>query len=97
VALKWGAVLEFGLIITQIGTEFVIYPLVRRQGVRVLCCCYRTSPLIATPGLVPCCAVSQQRFALETMQFRQPQLLPGRGMSCEPPADGVERLAWAVE
>src|SRR3954453_19661504 len=31
-ALKWGAVLEFGLIITQIGTAVVIYPLVRRQS-----------------------------------------------------------------
>jgi hypothetical protein len=31
-ALKWGAVLEFGLIVTQIGTAVVIYPLVRRQN-----------------------------------------------------------------
>jgi Domain of unknown function (DUF4386) len=31
-ALKWGAVLEFGLIVTQIGTAVVIYPLVRRQS-----------------------------------------------------------------
>ncbi|HEX9994024.1 MAG TPA: DUF4386 domain-containing protein [Acidimicrobiales bacterium] len=29
-SLKWGAVLEFGLIVTQIGTAIVIYPLVRR-------------------------------------------------------------------
>ncbi|MEA2704382.1 MAG: hypothetical protein QOD63_2327, partial [Actinomycetota bacterium] len=28
-SLKWGAVLEFGLIVTQIGTAIVIYPLVR--------------------------------------------------------------------
>jgi hypothetical protein len=31
-ALKWGAILEFGLIVTQIGTAVVIYPLVRRQS-----------------------------------------------------------------
>ena len=31
-ALKLGALLEFGLIITQIGTAVVIYPLVRRQS-----------------------------------------------------------------
>ena len=31
-SLKLGAVLEFGLIVTQIGTAIVIYPLVRRQS-----------------------------------------------------------------
>jgi hypothetical protein len=31
-SLKWGAVLEFGLIVTQIGTAIVIYPLVRRTS-----------------------------------------------------------------
>jgi hypothetical protein len=31
-ALKLGAVFEFGLIITQIGTAVVVYPLVRRQS-----------------------------------------------------------------
>jgi hypothetical protein len=31
-SLKLGAVLEFGLIITQIGTAVVIYPLARRQS-----------------------------------------------------------------
>ena len=31
-SLKLGAVLEFGLIVTQIGTAVVIYPLVRRQS-----------------------------------------------------------------
>jgi len=31
-SLKLGALLEFGLIITQIGTAVVIYPLVRRQS-----------------------------------------------------------------
>jgi hypothetical protein len=31
-SLKLGAVLEFGLIITQLGTAIVIYPLVRRQS-----------------------------------------------------------------
>ncbi len=31
-SLKWGAVFEFGLIITQIATAVVIYPLVRRQS-----------------------------------------------------------------
>src|SRR3954447_7406065 len=31
-SLKLGAVLEFGLIITQIGTAVVIYPLIRRQS-----------------------------------------------------------------
>jgi hypothetical protein len=31
-SLKFGAVLEFGLIVTQIGTAVVIYPLVRRQS-----------------------------------------------------------------
>src|SRR3954452_4076673 len=31
-SIKWGALLEFGLIITQIGTAVVIYPLVRRQS-----------------------------------------------------------------
>jgi hypothetical protein len=31
-SLKWGAVLEFGLIVTQIGTAVVIYPLARRQS-----------------------------------------------------------------
>lgn len=31
-SVKLGAVLEFGLIITQIGTAVVIYPLVRRQS-----------------------------------------------------------------
>lgn len=31
-SLKWGSLLEFGLIVTQIGTAIVIYPLVRRQS-----------------------------------------------------------------
>src|SRR5919205_2925546 len=31
-SLKLGAILEFGLIVTQIGTAVVIYPLVRRQS-----------------------------------------------------------------
>jgi hypothetical protein len=31
-SLKWGAVLEFGLIVTQIGTALVIYPLLRRMS-----------------------------------------------------------------
>lgn len=31
-SLRLGAVLEFGLIVTQIGTAVVIYPLVRRQS-----------------------------------------------------------------
>jgi hypothetical protein len=31
-SLKLGGVLEFGLIVTQIGTAVVIYPLVRRQS-----------------------------------------------------------------
>jgi hypothetical protein len=31
-SLKLGAVLEFGLIVTQIGTAVVIYPLIRRQS-----------------------------------------------------------------
>jgi hypothetical protein len=31
-SVKLGAVLEFGLIVTQIGTAVVIYPLVRRQS-----------------------------------------------------------------
>jgi hypothetical protein len=31
-SLKLGAVLEFGLIVTQIGTAVVIYPLLRRQS-----------------------------------------------------------------
>jgi len=31
-SLRLGAILEFGLIITQIGTAVVIYPLVRRQS-----------------------------------------------------------------
>src|SRR3954468_18125327 len=34
-SLKLGAVLEFGLIVTQIGTAVVIYPLARRQSVTV--------------------------------------------------------------
>src|SRR5690348_4296484 len=29
-SLKWGAVFEFGLIVTQIGTAVVLYPLARR-------------------------------------------------------------------
>src|SRR5436309_10667108 len=31
-SLKLGAVLEFGLIVTQLGTAIVVYPLVRRQS-----------------------------------------------------------------
>src|SRR5215210_3724339 len=31
-SLKLGALLEFGLIVTQIGTAIVIYPLVKRQN-----------------------------------------------------------------
>ena len=31
-SLKLGAILEFGLIVTQIGTAVVVYPLVRRQS-----------------------------------------------------------------
>jgi hypothetical protein len=31
-SLKWGAVLEFGLIITQIGTAVVLYPIAKRQS-----------------------------------------------------------------
>ena len=31
-SLKWGGLLEFGLIVTQIGTAVVIYPLAKRQS-----------------------------------------------------------------
>src|SRR3954471_14938681 len=31
-SLKLGAILEFGLIVTQIGTAVVLYPLARRQS-----------------------------------------------------------------
>src|SRR4051794_2713155 len=41
-SLKLGAVLEFGLMVTQIGTAVVIYPLVRRQSETVS---LGTSPL----------------------------------------------------
>lgn len=30
--LKWGALLEFGLIVTQLGTALVLYPIARRQS-----------------------------------------------------------------
>ena len=31
-SLKWGALLEFGLIVTQLGTALVLYPIARRQS-----------------------------------------------------------------
>lgn len=31
-SVKWGALLEFGLVVTQIGTAVVLYPLARRQS-----------------------------------------------------------------
>lgn len=31
-SLKWGAVLEFGLIVTQLGTALVLYPIARRMS-----------------------------------------------------------------
>lgn len=31
-SLKWGALLEFGLIVTQLGTALVLYPIARRRS-----------------------------------------------------------------
>jgi hypothetical protein len=31
-SLKWGALLEFGLVVTQLGTALVLYPIARRQS-----------------------------------------------------------------
>ena len=54
-SLKWGAVLEFGLIVTQIGTAVVIYPLVRRQSETVslgYVCARMMESVFAAIGLI---------------------------------------------
>ncbi len=59
-SLKWGSVLEFGLIVTQIGTAVVIYPLVRRQSETVslgYVCARIMESVFAAIGLISIIAI----------------------------------------
>jgi hypothetical protein len=80
-SLKWGAVLEFGLIVTQIGTAVVIYPLVRRQSETVslgYVCARIMESVFAAIGLISIIAVVSLADALVG-------------------ADGAEATALAVQ
>lgn len=60
-SIKWGAVLEFGLIVTQLGTALVLYPVARRRsetiaisyvGARTMESVFAAIGLISMLGLV---------------------------------------------
>src|SRR5215203_3415234 len=66
-SLKLGAVLEFGLIVTQIGTAVVIYPLVRRQSETVslgYVCARIMESVFAAIGLISIITVASVADAL---------------------------------
>jgi hypothetical protein len=93
-SLKWGAVLEFGLIVTQIGTAVIIYPLARRQS-ETLALGYVTARTIESVftaiGLVSILSVVSVATALSAATGTQAIALTTQGNSL------VHTYEWAFE
>jgi Domain of unknown function (DUF4386) len=93
-SLKLGAVLEFGLIVTQIGTALVIYPLLRRQS-ETLSLGYVTARVMesvfATVGLLSMLSVVSVIDALDGASGTAATALDTQGNSL------VNTYEWAFE
>src|SRR3954454_25021022 len=94
ISLKLGAVLEFGLIVTQIGTAVVIYPLVRRQS-EILSLGYVTARVMesvfAAIGLMSIISVVSVATALGGASGGETTALTTQGNSL------VHTYEWAFE
>ena len=93
-SLKWAAVLEFGLIITQIGTAVVIYPLARRQS-ETLALGYVTARIMesvfAAVGILSMLSVVSVASALGAARGSEAIALSTQGNSL------VHTYEWAFE
>jgi hypothetical protein len=93
-SLKLGAVLEFGLIVTQIGTAVVIYPLVRRQS-ETVSLGYVTARIMesvfAAIGLISIIAVVNVADSLASASDLQAAALAASGNSL------VHAYEWAFQ
>jgi len=90
--LKLGALLEFGLIVTQLGTAIVIYPLVKRQseGVSLAYVSARTmESVFAAIGLISIISVVSIAEALSGAQGAGATALAAQGNSL------VHTYQWA--
>ncbi len=93
-SLKLGAILEFGLIITQIGTAVVLYPLARRQS-ETLSLGYVTARIMesvfAAIGLMSIISVVSVASALDGASGSEATALTTQGNSL------VHTYEWAFE
>jgi hypothetical protein len=93
-SLKLGAVLEFGLILTQIGTAVVLYPLIRRQS-ETVSLGYVTARIMesvfAAIGIMSILSVVSVIDALEGAQGSAATALDAQGNSL------VHTYEWAFE
>jgi len=93
-SLKLGAILEFGLIVTQIGTAVVIYPLVRRQS-ETVSLGYVTARIMesvfAAIGIISMLSVVSVIDALEAASGGEATALAAQGNSL------VHTYEWAFE
>jgi hypothetical protein len=93
-SLKWGAVLEFGLIITQIGTAVVLYPVARRQS-ETLAIGYVTARIMesvfAAIGIMSMLSVVSVIAAMDAARGGTSAVLAAQGNSL------VHTYEWAFE
>jgi hypothetical protein len=93
-SLKWAAVLEFGLIVTQIGTAVVLYPLARLQS-ETLALGYVTARIMesvfAAIGIMSMLSVVSVAAALGGASGSQATALTTQGNSL------VHTYEWAFE
>jgi hypothetical protein len=93
-SIKWGAVLEFGLIVTQIGTAVVVYPLLRRQS-EILSIGFVTArvteSVFAAIGLISMLSVVSVIEALDGASGTAATVLATQGNSL------VHTYEWAFE
>jgi hypothetical protein len=93
-SLKWAAVLEFGLIVTQIGTAVVIFPLVRRQN-EAISLGYVTARVMesvfAAIGIISMLSVVSVIDALDGASAIEATVLEAQGNSL------VNTYEWAFE
>lgn len=93
-SLKWGAVLEFGLIVTQIGTAVVLYPIAKRLS-ETLSLGYVTARIMesvfAAIGIMSMLSVVSVIDALGTASGSEATALTTQGNSL------VHTYEWAFE